>query len=46
MPYYEICRFCHAHIDPGEHCDCQREDDKEEKKEQYSESKTNDTVSE
>ena len=39
MPYYGICCFCGAHLDPGEHCDCQQ--DKEESKEQYFDDKTN-----
>lgn len=21
--YYRICPYCDAHLDPGEHCDCQ-----------------------
>lgn len=24
MPYYKVCPFCGAHLDPGEKCDCQR----------------------
>lgn len=24
MPYYKVCSFCGAHLDPGEKCDCQR----------------------
>lgn len=24
MPQYRICPHCNAHIDPGEHCDCDR----------------------
>ena len=42
MPYYGICCFCGAHLDPGEHCDCQQ--DKEEHKEQYFDDKTNAVV--
>lgn len=22
MAYFHICRLCGAHLDPGEHCDC------------------------
>ena len=22
MPYYSVCKFCGAHLDPGEKCDC------------------------
>lgn len=25
MPYYRTCPYCGAHLDPGEHCDCQDE---------------------
>ena len=46
MSYYTTCDICKAHLDPGEHCDCQKENDKEEKKEQYCDDKTNNTVSE
>ena len=24
MPYYRVCSFCGAHLDPDEKCDCQR----------------------
>lgn len=26
MSYYRVCRICGAHLDPGESCDCQKED--------------------
>lgn len=26
MPYYRICPYCGAHLDPGENCDCQDEE--------------------
>lgn len=29
MPYYKICPECGAHLDPGEKCDCQEEDEEE-----------------
>jgi hypothetical protein len=22
--YYNVCTLCGAHLDPGEHCDCQK----------------------
>lgn len=22
MPYWRMCEFCGARLDPGEHCDC------------------------
>lgn len=25
MTYYYTCPDCGAHLDPGEHCDCQKE---------------------
>ena len=25
MPYYHTCPYCRAHLDPGERCDCQDE---------------------
>lgn len=25
MPYYSTCPYCEAHLDPGERCDCQDE---------------------
>lgn len=25
---YEVCRYCGAHLDPGEKCDCQKEEQK------------------
>ena len=25
MPYYRICPDCHAYLDFGEQCDCQRQ---------------------
>lgn len=30
MSYYRTCPDCGAHLDPGEMCDCQAEDDTEE----------------
>ena len=27
MPYYTTCPHCGAHLDPGERCDCQDEQD-------------------
>lgn len=24
MPYYRVCSFCGAHLDPDEKCDCQK----------------------
>lgn len=24
MPYYHVCVFCGAHLDPGEQCDCMK----------------------
>lgn len=24
MPYYKVCSFCGAHLDPDERCDCRR----------------------
>ena len=33
MAYYETCPFCGANLDPGETCDCRREDGREEKEE-------------
>ena len=27
MPYYKTCPECGAHLDPGEKCDCQEEDE-------------------
>lgn len=29
MPYYKTCPECGAHLDPGEKCDCQEEDEEE-----------------
>lgn len=29
MPYRE-CPYCGAHLDPGEKCDCQKEEDEDE----------------
>ena len=26
MPAYKICRSCGAHLDPGEHCECEHRD--------------------
>lgn len=26
MSYYRTCRICGAHLDPGEVCDCKKED--------------------
>lgn len=25
MPYFNTCPYCGAHLDPGERCDCQDE---------------------
>lgn len=25
--YYDTCPYCGAHLDPGEHCDCEEGDD-------------------
>lgn len=24
MAYFRVCRFCGAHLDPGEDCDCRK----------------------
>ena len=24
MPFYKVCSFCGAHLDPDEKCDCQK----------------------
>lgn len=26
MMFYKICRFCGAHLDPGERCECRNEE--------------------
>jgi len=26
MPYYQTCRLCGANLDPGERCDCEKEE--------------------
>lgn len=26
MPRYKICPHCQAHLDPGEHCDCDEQE--------------------
>jgi len=26
MPYYHACPYCGCHLDPGEICDCKREE--------------------
>lgn len=26
MPQYRICPHCRAHLDPGEHCDCDEQE--------------------
>lgn len=28
--YYNECEKCGAHLDPGEHCDCEEEKDEKE----------------
>ena len=28
--YYHTCPYCGANLDPGEHCDCERSDSKED----------------
>lgn len=30
MPYYWTCPYCGANLDPGEKCDCQQNETKEE----------------
>lgn len=30
MAYYKICPKCGATLDPGEHCDCEKEREKQE----------------
>lgn len=34
MAFYKICPKCKAHLDPGEHCDCEEE---EKRKKEYAE---------
>ena len=34
MAFYNVCEKCGAHLDPGEHCDCESE--KKRQKEFYS----------
>lgn len=29
MAYYNVCSNCGAHLDPGEPCDCKREQEKQ-----------------
>lgn len=31
MSYYRECPYCHAHLDPGERCDCQDEAQEDER---------------
>lgn len=30
MSYYRECPYCHAHLDPGEACDCRAEEPPDE----------------
>lgn len=30
MAFYKICPKCKAHLDPGEHCDCEEEEKRKE----------------
>lgn len=30
MAYYQTCPECGAHLDPGESCDCEREEGEEQ----------------
>ena len=27
MAYYKVCENCGVHLDPGERCDCDKEED-------------------
>lgn len=30
MAYYHTCPYCGANLDPGEHCDCEKEENDEQ----------------
>ena len=32
MPYYNVCPYCNANLDPGEKCDCQNSKSLEKEK--------------
>ena len=32
MAFYKICPKCKAHLDPGEHCDCEEEEKRKEER--------------
>ncbi len=32
MAYFNICPECGCHLDPGEHCDCKEEREREKRK--------------
>lgn len=32
VAFYKICPKCKAHLDPGEHCDCEEEEKRKEER--------------
>lgn len=42
MSYYRVCPYCQAHLDPGERCDCRREENRNVKRKENHHEKPHD----
>lgn len=40
MAFYRICPYCHAHLDPGEVCDCQLDREHKEREQRKTEAES------